>query len=90
MACELQEVAVFVALGNAVASTPSAALGNLAPPLEPLLAAKMWLSWAALLVAIGSLSKCFDENGRQEDAEALRREVERLRQELESLKQRVH
>ncbi|MER9120805.1 hypothetical protein NKH93_30145 [Mesorhizobium sp. M0954] len=54
------------------------------------MALKMWLSWAALLVAIGFLVKCFEDNGRQADAEALKREQDRLRQELESLKQRVH
>ncbi|RUW81726.1 MAG: hypothetical protein E5W38_01995 [Mesorhizobium sp.] len=90
MTCEIQEVAVAVALGNAVVATPSVAFGAVAPPLEPALALKMWLSWAALLVAISFLIKCFEDNGRQQDAETLKRELDRLRQELESLKQRVH
>ena len=89
MACELQKIAVVVALGNAVASTPGVAFGALAPPLEPALALRMWLSWAGLLVSIGFLSKCFEDNGRLEEAESLKREQERIRQELEILKQRV-
>ena len=55
MACELQGVAAAVALGNAVASTPGVAFGVVAPPLEPILALKMWLSWAGLLVALPCL-----------------------------------
>jgi hypothetical protein len=89
VACEIQEVAAAVALGNAIASTPGVAFGAVAPPLEPLLALKMWLSWAALLVAIGLLLDCFEQNGRHQDAESLKREQERLRQEIERLKQRV-
>lgn len=89
MACEIQEVACVVALGNAVASTPGVAFGAVAPPLEPILALKMWLSWAGLMVSIAFLIKCFEDNGRQADADALRREAERLRAEVEALKQRV-
>ena len=89
MACEIQKVAVAVALGNAIASTPGVAFGAVAPPFEPLLALKMWLSWAALLVALGFLSKCLEESGRQDEADAVKREVDRLRQEIDSLKQRV-
>ena len=89
MACEIQNVAVAVALGNAIASTPGVAFGVVVPPLELLLALKMWLSWAALLVALGFLSKCLEENGRQDEADAVKREVDRLRQEIDSLKQRV-
>ena len=47
MACEIQIIGVVVALGNAIASTPGVAFGAVAPPLEPALALKMWLSWAA-------------------------------------------
>ncbi|MFE9834205.1 hypothetical protein ACFYP4_03490 [Streptomyces sp. NPDC005551] len=90
MACELQKVATAVALGNAVASTPGVAFGAVAPPLEPLLALRMWLSWAALLVALSTLITCLEENGRHEDAESVRRELERLRREVEELKSRVH
>ncbi len=89
MACEIQKIGVVVALGNAIASTPGVAFGAVAPPLEPALALKMWLSWTALLVALGFLSKCLEDNGQQQDAESLKREIDRLRQELESLKQRV-
>jgi hypothetical protein len=89
MACELQEIAVAVALGNAVASTPGVAFRAVAPPLEPALALRMWLSWAGLLVSIGFLSKCFEDNGRLAEAESLKREQERIRQELAILKQRV-
>ena len=89
MACELQGVAAAVALGNAIASTPGVAFGVVAPPLEPLLALRMWLSWAGLLVALALLAKCLDENGRHEDAESVRREVERIKQEVARLKQRV-
>ncbi|TGT77950.1 MULTISPECIES: hypothetical protein [unclassified Mesorhizobium] len=89
MACEIQKVSVVVALANAVASTPGVAFGAVAPPLEPALALRMWLSWAGLLVALGFLSKCLEDNGRQEEAEAVKREVGRLRQELDTLKQRT-
>lgn len=89
MACEVQKVAVAIALGNAVVATPGVAFGAVAPPLEPLIALKMWLSWAALLVALGFLSKCLEESGRQSEADAVKREVERLRQELDALKRRV-
>ncbi|OXM68466.1 hypothetical protein CF165_13220 [Amycolatopsis vastitatis] len=65
------------------------AFGAVAPPLEPLLALRMWLSWAALLVALGFLIKCLEENDLGDDAAKLRQEQERLRRELESLKQRV-
>jgi hypothetical protein len=40
-------------------------------------------------VAIGFLSKCFEDNGRLAEAESLKREQVRIRQELEILKQRV-
>ena len=89
MSCELQKVATAVALANAVASTPGVAVGAVAPPLEPLLALKMWLSWAGLLVALSTLINCLEENGRHEDAESLRREQEKLRREVEELKRRV-
>ena len=89
MACEIQKVGVGIALVNAVASTPGVAFGAVAPPLEPALALKMWLSWAGLLVAIGFLSKCYEDNGRLAEAESLKREQVRIRQELEILKQRV-
>ncbi|WP_143268562.1 hypothetical protein [Amycolatopsis vastitatis] len=89
MACEIQKVGAAVALGNAIAATPGVAFGAVAPPLEPLLALRMWLSWAALLVALGFLIKCLEENDLGDDAAKLRQEQERLRRELESLKQRV-
>lgn len=89
MACEIQEVALFAAFGNAVASTPGVAFGAVAPPLEPALALKMWLSWTGVLVALGFLSKCLEDNGRAQDAATLKREIEQLRQELASFKQRV-
>jgi hypothetical protein len=90
MACELQGAALLVTLGNAFASTPGIAGGVVAPPLEPALVLKMWLSWAGVLVAMGVLSKCLEDNGRHQDAETLKREIVRLRQELDSLKQQVH
>lgn len=89
MACEVQKLATAVALGNAIASTPGAAFGAAVPPLEPLLAFKMWLSWMGLLVSLGFLADCLEQNGRGEDAGRLREEQQRLRQELDALKQRV-
>ncbi|GAB3171101.1 hypothetical protein GCM10027162_12070 [Streptomyces incanus] len=90
MACEAQKITTAIMLGNAVASTPGVALGAVAPPLEPLLALKMWLSWAGLLVALSTLITCLEENGRPSDAEIVRREQERMRRELDELKSRVH
>jgi hypothetical protein len=90
MACEIEEGLTAAALVNAIISTPGVAFGAVAPPLEPLLALKMWLSWAALLFALKKLSDCLEQSGRHEDAESVRREVERLRREVDDLKQRVH
>ncbi|MFH9859551.1 hypothetical protein [Streptomyces sp. NPDC017202] len=89
MACELQKIATAVALANAVASTPGVAFGAVAPPLEPLLAARMWLSWVGALVALGSLAKCLDDAGRGQDAESLRREIDKLKGEMETIKNGV-
>ncbi|MFF8378135.1 hypothetical protein ACF07V_18635 [Streptomyces sp. NPDC015661] len=89
MACEIQKIAAGIALVNAVASTPGAAFGTVAPPLEPLLALKMWASWAALVVALASLAKCLDEAGRHQDAATLRQEIDRLKEEMERMKQAV-
>lgn len=89
MACEVQKVAIAVAFGNAVASTPGVAFGTVAPPLEPLIAAKMWLSWVGVVVALGFLSKCLDEAGRHQDAETLRQEINKLKSEMESIKNSV-
>ena len=89
MACELQKIAAAVAFANAVASTPGVAFGTVAPPLEPLLAAKMWLSWVGALVALGSLVKCLDDAGRHQDAESLRREIDKLKGEMETIKNSV-
>lgn len=89
MACELQGAATVVALGNAVASTPGVAFGAVAPPLEPLLALKMWLSWLGLLVALKFLADCLDQNGRGQDAATLRQEIDNLRREMDDLKRRT-
>jgi hypothetical protein len=86
MACEVLGVATAAALANAIASTPGVAVGAVAPPLEPLLALKIWLSWVALLIAMKGLANCLEQNGRHEDAESVRVEVERLRQEVDDLK----
>ena len=89
MACEVQGVAAAVALGNAVASTPGVAFGAVAPPLEPLLALKMWLSWLGVLLALKFLADCLDQNGRGADATTLRREIDRIREEVNNLKRRT-
>jgi hypothetical protein len=89
MACELQKLAAIVALGNAIASTPGVAVGVVAPPLEPLIAAKMWLSWVGVLIALKFLSDCLEQNGRQEDAASLRREVDKLRREMDEIKRKA-
>jgi hypothetical protein len=89
MACELEIGVAAVAFGNAVASTPSAALGEIVPPAEPLLLAKMWLSWLGALFALKKLADCFDESGRGEDAASVRRKVQRLESEIEMIKQRL-
>ena len=89
MACEVQAGGVFIAVVTAVSSTPGVAFGTVAPPLEPLLAAKMWLSWLALLFALKALSDCLEQNGRGEDAETVRREIDQLRREMDDLKRRV-
>lgn len=88
MSCELQKVAAAVALGNAVVSTPSVAFGAVAPPAEPILLAKMWLSWAALLIAMSALGKCLDDAGNQRDAESVGRAVNRLKDEMDEIKRR--
>ncbi|CAM5277734.1 hypothetical protein GCM10010222_67800 [Streptomyces tanashiensis] len=89
MACEIQKVAAAVAAVNAVASTPGAAFGTVVPPLEPLLAVRMWASWFALLIALGSLAKCLEDAGQGQDAATLRREIDRLKGEMEKIKQTV-
>lgn len=88
MSCELQKVATAVALGNAVASTPSVAFGAVAPPAEPLLLAKMWLSWAGLLVAMGFLAKCLEDADNQRDAESVNQAINKLRGEMDEMKRR--
>lgn len=89
MACELETAVAVVAFGNAVASTPGAALGEVVPPAEPLLLAKMWLSWAGALFAIKKLADCLDEHDRGEDAESLRRRMRQVEEEVEKMKRRV-
>ncbi|MER5203685.1 hypothetical protein [Streptomyces sp. NPDC002825] len=89
MSCEIQTVAAGIAAVNAVASTPGVAFGTVAPPLEPLLALRMWASWAALLVALASLAKCYDDAGRHQDAATLRQEIDRLKSEIEDMKRAV-
>jgi hypothetical protein len=89
MACEVKGVALIIACANAVSSTPSAAFGAVAPPLEPALAAKMWLSWLGVLVAMKVLADCLDENGRGADAATLRREMDEFRREMNDIKSRV-
>ena len=89
MACEVQTGGALITLANAVSATPGVAFGTVAPPLEPVLAAKMWLSWLALLFALKALSDCLEQNGRGEDAKTLRREIDRLRGEMDDLKRRV-
>lgn len=89
MACDFEKVIALAAFANAVASTPSAAFGEVVPPAEPLLLAKMWLSWLGCLFALKKLADCLEENGRGEDAESVRRRVRRLEEEMEKLKQGV-
>jgi hypothetical protein len=89
MACEAQGVALVVAFANAVSSTPSAAFGAVAPPLEPALGLKMWLSWLGVLLAGKLLADCLDQNGRGADAATLRQELDRLRQEMDDIKGKV-
>ncbi|MFE5942792.1 hypothetical protein [Streptomyces sp. NPDC056480] len=89
MACELQKVAVAVAFGNAVVATPGVAFGTVAPPLEPLIAARMWLSWVGVVVTLGLLAKCLDDAGRHQDAQTLRQEIDKLKGEMESIKNSV-
>ena len=88
MSCEIQKVATAVALGNAVASTPSVAFGTVAPPAEPLLLAKMWLSWAGLLIAMTFLAKCLEDAGNQQDSESVNRAIDKLRREMDEMKRR--
>ena len=75
MSCEIQKVATSIALGNALLSTPSAAFGAVVPPAEPILLAKMWLSWAGLLVAMAFLSKCLEEADNHHDAESVNQAI---------------
>ena len=88
MSCEIQKIATAVALGNAVVSTPSVAFGAVAPPAEPILLAKMWLSWAGLLIALEFLSKCLEEAGNQRDAESLNQAINKLKGEIDEMKRR--
>lgn len=90
MACEIQTVGLVVAFGNAAVATPSGAvIVAVAPPLEPLAALKMWLSWTSVLIAMGFLITCLDQNGRSEDAASLKQEQERLRREMDDIKSRI-
>jgi hypothetical protein len=70
-----------------VASTPGAAFGELVPPAEPILLAKMWLSWFGLVFALKKLADCLEENGQGEDAESVRRRLRRVEEEMEKIKQ---
>ena len=88
MTCELEKVVTAVALGNAVASTPSVAFGAVAPPAEPILLAKMWLSWAGLLIALGFLAKCLENAGSQRDAESVNQAINKLKGEIDEIKRR--
>ena len=88
MSCEIQKVAAGVALGNAVISTPSVAFGAVAPPAEPLLLAKMWLSWAGLLIALSVLAKCLEDAGNSRDAESVSQAVDKLKREMDDVKRR--
>jgi hypothetical protein len=88
MSCEIQKVASAVALGNAVVSTPGAAFGAVAPPAEPMLLAKMWLSWAALLVALGYLARCLEDTANQHDADSVNQAIKKLRGEMDEMKRR--
>jgi hypothetical protein len=89
MACDLEKGLAALALANAVISTPGAALGEIVPPAEPLLLAKMWLSWLGALFALKKLTDCLEENGQGEDAASIRRRVQRLENEIDSIKQRI-
>jgi hypothetical protein len=90
MSCDLELALALVAFGNAFVSTPPAGAGELlAPPLEPLLLAKMWLSWVGAMLAIRRLADCYDASGRQEDAASLRRRLQQLEQEVDRMKRQV-
>jgi hypothetical protein len=89
MSCELQKVATAVAMGNAVASTPGVAFGTVAPPAEPLLLAKMFLSWVGLLIAMRVLSQCLEDAGNHHDAESVGRAVDKLKDEMDEMKRRL-
>jgi hypothetical protein len=88
MSCEFQKAATAIALGNAVISTPSVAFGAVAPPAEPVLLAKMWLSWAGLLLAMGALAKCLEDVGNQRDADSVNDAINKLRREMDEVKRR--
>lgn len=89
MACEVQSGGLVVAIAAVVSSTPGVAFGAVAPPLEPVLAAKMWVSWLGLLLAVKLLADCLELNGRGADAATLRRDLDELRREMDDIKSRV-
>jgi hypothetical protein len=89
MACDLEKGLAVLAFANAVASTPGAAFGELVPPAEPILLAKMWLSWLGLVFALKKLTDCLEENGQGEDAESVRRRLRRVEEEMEKIKQGI-
>jgi hypothetical protein len=89
MACDLEKGLAVAAFANAVLSTPGAAFGEVVPPAEPILLAKMWLSWLGLLFVLKKLADCLEENGQGEDAESVRRRLRRVEEEMEKIKQRI-
>jgi hypothetical protein len=86
MACDVEKGLAVLAFANAVASTPGAAFGEVVPPAEPLLLARMWISWFGLVFTLKKLADCLDENGQGNDAESVRRRLRRVEEEMDKIK----